>query len=46
MSGCVTLSGGRVCRRPWREEDRDAAKRLADLPDVPTVTEPSRSSQA
>jgi ribosomal-protein-alanine N-acetyltransferase len=24
MSGCVTLSGGRICLRPWREEDRDA----------------------
>jgi RimJ/RimL family protein N-acetyltransferase len=24
MSVCVTLSGDRVCLRPWREEDRDA----------------------
>ena len=22
MSGCVTLSGGRVCLRPWRDQDR------------------------
>jgi RimJ/RimL family protein N-acetyltransferase len=24
MRFCVMLSGGRVCLRPWREEDRDA----------------------
>ena len=24
MSACITSSGGRVCLRPWRDEDREA----------------------